>query len=326
MKVLVTGAAGFIGGHVSKLLTDFGHEVIGFDNFSTYYSPRMKKAHLSSNTSFPIEEIDISNRELIFQRFQEISPDCVIHLAAQGGVRASTTNPMPYITANQIGFLNVLQASEKVGVDKFIYASSSSVYGEGLEAPFRENSILPAPKSLYALSKLSNENIAKNLPYTGVERIGLRFFTVYGPWGRPDMAMFRLLASALLSREFLLTANLDVKRDFTFVADVAATIHSIIQSPSSFENEIFNVAGSNPYSLSQLFQLLDSYKISPIIVNTKADLMDVKLTHGSTEKLAKFGLSVPQTTLDVGIQKTWEWIQRINKDDLRDWFEYSSRE
>ena len=284
----------------------------------------MKKAHLSSNTTFPIEEIDISEHELVFRRFSEISPDCVIHLAAQGGVRASTTNPMPYITANQIGFLNVLQASEKVGVGKFIYASSSSVYGEGLEAPFRENSILPAPKSLYALSKLSNEGIAKNLPSAGVERIGLRFFTVYGPWGRPDMAVFRLLASALLGREFLLTANLDIKRDFTFVADVAATIQSIIQSASFFENEIFNVASNNPYSLTQLFQLLDSYKISPNIVKAKADLMDVNLTHGSTEKLANFGLSVPQTTLEVGLQLTWEWIQKIDRDDLRDWFDYSA--
>ena len=325
MKILVTGAAGFIGGHVSKLLTEFDHEVIGFDNFSEYYSPRMKKAHLSENAFLPIEQIDVSNRELVFQRFNEISPDCVIHLAAQGGVRASTTDPMPYITANQIGFLNVLQACETAGVRKFIYASSSSVYGEGLEAPFKEFSILPAPKSLYALSKLSNENIAKNLPYAGVERIGLRFFTVYGPWGRPDMAVFRLLASALLGREFILTANLNVKRDFTFVTDVASTIHSIIQSAHSFENEIFNVAGSNPYSLTQLFQLLDSHGISPNIVNSKADLMDVNLTHGSIEKLTQFGLSVPQTTLEVGIQKTWEWIQRIDNDDLRDWFEYSSR-
>jgi UDP-glucuronate 4-epimerase len=324
MKILITGAAGFIGGHVSKLLTECGHEVIGFDNFSTYYSPGMKKAHFSSNTTFPLEEVDISKHELVFRRFSEISPDCVIHLAAQGGVRASTTNPMPYITTNQIGFLNVLQASEKVGVGKFIYASSSSVYGEGLEAPFRENSILPAPKSLYALSKLSNENIAKNLPSSGAERIGLRFFTVYGPWGRPDMAVFRLLASALLGREFRLTANLDVKRDFTFVTDVASTIHSVIQSASSIENEIFNVAGSNPYSLTQLFQLLDNCKISPKIVKTKADLMDVNLTHGSTEKLANFGLSVPQTTLEVGIQLTWDWIQKIDKNDLRDWFEYSS--
>jgi len=325
MKILVTGAAGFIGGHVSKLLTECGHAVIGFDNFSTYYSPGMKKAHLSSNTTFPIEEIDISKHKVVFQRFTEISPDCVIHLAAQGGVRASTKNPMPYITANQIGFLNVLQASEKVGARKFIYASSSSVYGEGLEAPFKENSKLPAPKSLYALSKLSNENIAKNLPTSGAERIGLRFFTVYGPWGRPDMAVFRLLASALLGREFQLTANLDVKRDFTFVTDVASTIHSIIQSAISIENEIFNVAGSNPYSLTQLFQLLDSYKISPNIVKAKADLMDVNLTHGSTEKLADFGLSVPQTTLEVGIQLTWEWIQKIDRDDLRDWFDYSAR-
>jgi nucleoside-diphosphate-sugar epimerase len=139
------------------------------------------------------------------------------------------------------------------------------------------------------------------------------------------MAVFRLLASALLGREFLLTANLDVKRDFTFVTDVASTIHSIIQSASSIENEIFNVAGSNPYSLTQLFQLLDNYGISPNIVKAKVNLTDVNLTHGSTVKLADFGLSVPQTTLEVGIQLTWEWIQKIDRDDLRDWFDYSAR-
>lgn len=324
MKILVTGAAGFIGGHVSKNLAELKHEVIGFDNFSKYYSPGMKKAHLSDNTFFPIEEIDILNRDLVFQRFSEVLPDCVIHLAAQGGVRASKTDPMPYITANQIGFLNVLQASERVGVRKFIYASSSSVYGEGLEAPFRENSILPAPKSLYALSKLSNENIAENLPFAGTERIGLRFFTVYGPWGRPDMAVFRLLASALLDKKFLLTANLNVKRDFTFVADVASTIYSVIQSADTFEHEIFNVAGSNPYSLGQLFQILERLGVIPSVVNTKADLMDVSLTHGSIAKLTNYGLSVPQTTLESGIQTTWEWMQKIDLDDLRDWFEYSA--
>ena len=325
MRILVTGAAGFIGGHVSKHLTDLGHDVIGFDNFSPYYSPKMKRAHLLSNTSFPLEHLDISDHDLVFKRFQESSPDHVIHLAAQGGVRASRTGPAPYITTNQMGFLNVLQASERVGVNKFIYASSSSVYGEGLVAPFKEDSILPAPKSLYALSKLSNENIAKNLPSTSTQRIGLRFFTVYGPWGRPDMAVFRLLASSLLDKEFVLSANLEVKRDFTFVADVARTIYSIIQSDELLQNEIFNVAGSNPYSLSELFQLLENLGVGLKILESEVDSMDVKLTHGSTVKLQEFGLSVPSTALDKGIVETWEWVQGVNINDLREWFEYSSR-
>jgi UDP-glucuronate 4-epimerase len=323
MKVLVTGAAGFIGGHVSNHLANLGHEVIGFDNFSPYYSPLMKRAHLSNISRLQMEEIDISNQELVSQRFQEISPDFVIHLAAQGGVRASRTSPLPYLAANQIGFLNVLQASENAGVRKFIYASSSSVYGEGLIAPFKEDALLPAPKSLYALSKLSNENIARNLPSKNTQRIGLRFFTVYGPWGRPDMAVFRLLASSLLGKDFVLTADLEVKRDFTYVSDVAMTISSLIESERPLQCEIFNVAGSHPYSLSQLFTLLESYKLLPTIVKSNADLMDVTLTHGSIAKLNEFNLSVPDTTLDEGILETWKWIQSVNPNDLRDWFEYS---
>jgi UDP-glucuronate 4-epimerase len=323
MKVLVTGAAGFIGGHVSSYLTSLGHEVIGFDNFSPYYSPSMKRAHLSNIPRFQLEEVDISDQELVFQRLREISPDHVIHLAAQGGVRASRTSPLPYLATNQIGFLNILQASENVGVEKFIYASSSSVYGEGLVAPFKEDSVLPAPKSLYALSKLSNENIARNLPFRNTQRIGLRFFTVYGPWGRPDMAVFRLLASSLLGKDFVLTADLEVKRDFTYVSDVATTINSLLETTKPLQSEIFNVAGSHPYTLSQLFTLLENHKMLPKIVRSSADLMDVKLTHGSIAKLNDFSLSIPDTTLDQGILETWQWIQSVSSNDLRDWFEYS---
>jgi UDP-glucuronate 4-epimerase len=325
MKIIVTGAAGFIGGHVSDYLANLGHEVTGFDNISSYYAPKMKRAHLSQSHRVKFEEVDVNDRDLIFKKFQSVSPDVVVHLAAQGGVRASRVDPMPYLTTNQIGFVNVLQACEKFNVKKFIYASSSSVYGEGLQAPFREDSVLPAPKSLYALSKISNENISKNLPSDGVQRIGLRFFTVYGPWGRPDMAVFRLLASTLLGMDFVLTANLEVKRDFTFVSDVSKTIDSLIKSELVLKSEIFNVAGNSPYSLSELFKILDSHRINPTVRVSEPDSMDVNLTHGSTEKLDKFSLSIPKTSLNDGILETWEWIQTIDPVELREWFEYSSQ-
>jgi UDP-glucuronate 4-epimerase len=322
MKIIITGIAGFIGGNTANYLHNLGHEVIGIDNFSNYYSPKMKRMHVSAELNLEIIEGDVVDRKFVFQQFKSIQPDYVIHLAAQGGVRASRKDPFPYLSANQIGFLNVLQASETHHAIKFIYASSSSVYGEGLPRPFRENSILPAPKSLYALSKLSNENIASNLPYLGTQRIGLRFFTVYGPWGRPDMAVFRLLASKILGESFKLTANLNVIRDFTYVSDVTETINSIINSNLDFKKEIFNVAGSHPNTIAELLELLDKLNAKPDIEILERDSMDVEVTHGSIEKLTKFGITTPSTPLKIGVEHTWNWIQKFSANDLREWFDY----
>jgi len=325
MKVLVTGAAGFIGGNLVETLKSKGIEVIGVDNFSNYYSASMKRAHLeASGLVTSIQELDICNDAALQELFSDFRPTHVVHLAAQGGVRASKTDPIPYLQTNQTGFLNVLNAAERVGVSKFLYASSSSVYGEGLQAPFKESETLSAPKSLYALSKLSNELIAKHLPLRDTQRIGFRFFTVYGPWGRPDMAVFRLLASSRLHKTFKLTASTEIKRDFTFVDDVSEVLQSTLGTSFSFTNsEIFNIARSSPYSLAQLFDVLKELHIPTVIENGMADPLDVGLTHGSVEKLKANSFPIPKTSLLEGISRTWSWMNKIDEKELRVWFEYN---
>lgn len=325
MRVLVTGAAGFIGGNLMESLTTQGIEVIGVDNYSSYYDPSMKHAHIvSGNLTSRIHELDICDEVEVTNLFNSFHPTHVVHLAAQGGVRASKIDPSPYLHTNQIGFLNVLNASENVKAEKFLYASSSSVYGDGLAAPYQENEILAAPKSLYALSKLSNELIARYLPLNQTQRIGFRFFTVYGPWGRPDMAMFRLLASSRLREKFKLTASIEVMRDFTYVKDVSDVIGSALNlDPGKLHPEIYNIAGGSPFTLAQLFEILDQFGISIDIEQAPIDSLDVKMTHGSVLKLKQNKLPIPSTSLRAGIEQTWSWVNQIEIKQLRAWFEYS---
>ena len=270
-------------------------------------------------------ESDISDPVQLVQIFEEVKPTVVINLAAQGGVRASRINPAPYLHSNQIGFLNLIQTSKRFKVSKFIYASSSSVYGDSELAPFKESSELPAPKSLYALSKMSNEIIARDFASTGMAKIGLRFFTVYGPWGRPDMAIFRILASAKLQKEFVLTASPEVKRDFTFVDDVSSVIEYLTRNVvARDEHQVINVAGGNPYSLAELFIILEEMGIKLNIRMGDADSLDVKLTHASVEKLKSLGIPLPNTSLTQGVEKTFDWLKSIDDTKLREWFDYNS--
>jgi len=325
MRILVTGAAGFIGGNLMQVLKNNNLEAIGIDSFSNYYSVEMKQKRLHSlGLSDIVKPLDTTDTSEIKRLFADFKPNVVVHLAAQGGVRASRKNPDPYISSNQIGFLNILRAAEASGVEKVIYASSSSVYGDGAVAPFKESAELPAPKSLYALSKVSNEIVANHFPGNGIARVGLRFFTVYGPWGRPDMAMFRLLASCKLQKNFHLTAKLGTLRDFTFVEDASRVILEIIQNPQSHqENIILNVAGGNPYSLNDLVTVLNELNYFPSLENHAPDELDVEKTHGSTEKLSKLGFTVPKTSLIDGVKKTISWLESQPDSDIRSWYESS---
>jgi len=325
VRVLVTGAAGFIGGNLMESLSSKGIEAMGIDNYSSYYDPSMKYAHVGSgNITTRTHELDVCDESAVKNLFNSFHPTHVIHLAAQGGVRASKIDPSPYLHTNQIGFLNMLNASERIGVEKFLYASSSSVYGDGLDAPYKESEILSAPKSLYALSKLSNELIAKHLPIHQTQRIGFRFFTVYGPWGRPDMAVFRLLASSRLQEKFKLTASTEVVRDFTYVDDVSDVIGAALKlDPGQLIPNIYNIAGGSPFSLAQLFEILDELEISIDIEEAPIDSLDVKMTHGSIIKLEENNLPIPSTSLLAGITQTWSWMNQIKIEQLRAWFEYS---
>ena len=321
MRILVTGAAGFIGGNLLSSLQEKGISSIGIDSFTNYYSPDMKEKRINQlNISEIIKRVDISNEDQLRSAFNEFKPTHVVHLAAQGGVRASKIDPKPYLSSNQVGFLNTLSISEEMGVDKFIYASSSSVYGDGIKAPFKESDQISAPKSLYALSKLSNELIAKYLPIRNTERIGLRLFTVYGPWGRPDMAVYRLLASSLLNQNFELTAAKDLKRDFTFVDDVSKIIFEISSSNNKdLSSNIFNVAGGKPYSMRELLTILENLGLNLKVNQKSQDELDLNLTHASTEKIKKFGFTVPETSLKSGVEQTWRWINSQSKNDISKW-------
>jgi UDP-glucuronate 4-epimerase len=300
-------------------------EVLGIDSFSPYYSVNMKnKRQLDLGVTDYTSEVDINNRMDLLGIFQSFKPNIVINLAGQGGVRASKKNPRPYLESNQIGFLNLLEASKLCGVQKFIFASSSSVYGNNQKPPFQEDYELPYPKSLYALSKISNEMIAKNFVDSKMSITGLRFFTVYGPWGRPDMAIFRLIASSILNKPFELSASLNVMRDFTFVDDVSKVILGLIlQSDSIRKYEVFNVAGGRPYTLNNLLQILEKRDFKLELNEVGRDEADLNFTHGSTEKLAQYNLPVPDTTLEIGIDKTISWFETIEEKYIDEWFSFS---
>jgi UDP-glucuronate 4-epimerase len=287
-------------------------QFVGIDNFSPYYSPLIKRMHLAvGKVENFVQTVDISDIESLRAVYRNYSPTVVVHLAAQGGVRASQLEPEPYIQSNQLGFLNLLTLNNEFGIEKFIYASSSSVYGDGLMPPFKEDMKLPGPKSLYALSKLSNELMAEyfpNVPHG--KRLGLRFFTVYGPWGRPDMAVSRILVSGLRKKHFNLTASLHLSRDFTYVDDVSSAIIDLIRlSSQTFQShQIFNVAGESPRSMFELIEICRSQgldiQVSPAPINE----LDVAITHGSSSKLNAIGVQTPHVSLEEGIKKTISWM------------------
>jgi len=323
MRILVTGAAGFIGGNLLSTLKSENFECKGIDSFSTYYSPEMKLAHVSSLDLYDdVLKMDINSREDLQSLFNSFRPSHVVHLAAQGGVRASRNDPWPYLSTNQIGFQNIVELCEEYSVKKLLYASSSSVYGQGLNPPFKESDYLPMPRSLYALSKFSNELVAGNFPTNSTQRIGMRFFSVYGPWGRPDMAVFRILASSLLKKDFKLTANKELIRDFTYVQDVSNTIVSLLNSEvSRKKHEILNIAGSKPETLETLFNITEELGYPIKIIQEKSDPMDVNMTHASVDKLEQWNIAGPQTLLKVGIGNTIDWIKKIEIQALSAWYD-----
>lgn len=320
VRILVTGAGGFIGGSVLSRLTSIYPSTHALDNFSDYYDARLKRHHVENlGLEEKIANIDICDVPALEMIYTKVRPDVVVHLAAQGGVRASQIDPAPYIQTNQMGFLNLLELNNKFGVRKFIYASSSSVYGEGIPTPFREDMQLPSPKSLYAASKVTNEIMAKYYPQLeGHSRVGLRFFTVYGPWGRPDMAVSRLLASGYKKRPFVLTANMDLVRDFTYVEDVADVIEDLINLDVSSENPhlILNVSGEAPRSMAELIDICQASGAPINITQGQINSLDVSLTHGSSQKLANMGIRTPKTNLELGIKITAEWMSYASKSGL----------
>jgi UDP-glucuronate 4-epimerase len=315
MKILVTGAAGFIGFHLSRQLLGKGHEVTGVDSISGYYSTRLKQDRvelLSPYRMFSFSEMDVCNRSDIESLFASGNFDMVIHLAAQPGVRYSIDAPHKYIESNIVGFLNVLEASRQNKVSHFLYASSSSVYGNRVGGSFSEAGDTDHPESLYAATKKSNELIAYS--YTrqfGIQAIGLRFFSVYGPWGRPDMAYFSFTKKILRGELVPVFNNGEMVRDFTYIDDICNGVVSLVETVDKLpQYKVYNLGNNKPLKISQLIEAIEEALGRKALIDLKPmQSGDVVFTCADiAESFKDFGYK-PVTGIKEGVGKFVDWYR-----------------
>lgn len=328
--ILVTGAAGFIGYHVAKRCMDAGLKVFGLDNLNEYYDVTLKKARLAGLTAysnFEFVEIDLNDRVAMGNLFELRSFDKVIHLGAQAGVRYSVENPFVYVDSNVMGTLNVLEGCRRSGVSHLIYASSSSVYGSNMSQPFSVSDSADHPLSLYAATKKATEMMAHSYSHLyGLPTTGLRFFTAYGPWGRPDMALFKFTKAILEGQEIDVYNAGKMKRDFTYVDDIATVVSLVLdQVPapnlnwdgshpdpgtSSAPFRIYNVGNQQPTELIRFIEVLED----TIGIKAKKKMLpiqagDVLDTFADVDSLVTaIGFS-PSTPIEIGIQKFVAWYR-----------------
>jgi UDP-glucuronate 4-epimerase len=333
-RILVTGAAGFIGFHVARRLLAEGRDVIGLDSLNNYYDPALKRARLNilrENARFSFVHADLADRAAIASLFAKHRFALVIHLAAQAGVRYSLENPHAYIDANIEGFINVLEGCRHYGCKHLLFASSSSVYGANTKLPFSVQDNVDHPVSLYAASKKANELMAH--AYSHLHRIpatGLRFFTVYGPWGRPDMAMFIFAKAILGGTPLKLFNHGNMRRDFTYVDDVSqAVVHLIDRPPQGDPNwsgdtpdpatstapwKIYNIGNNNPEQLMHVVSLLErEFGREAIKEMLPMQPGDVPATYADIEDLARDIGFRPATTIEDGIKRFAGWYRDYHK-------------
>lgn len=330
MTILVTGSAGFVGSSLSNKLLELGQNVIGIDSISNYYSEDLKKLRikiLSQSSKFRFIKGDISDKNFMTKVFKENKFTTVYHLAAQAGVRLSIEESHKYVGSNIQGFLNVVEKSIEHKIKNFLYASSSSIYGDEAQIPFTESEINLNPSSIYGVSKLANEKLAFVLSKSSLMKFrGLRFFTVYGPWGRPDMAYFKLIASALTGSEFKLYGNGSIKRDFTYIDDIVNSIillsDELGNKPSGF-NDLVNIGGGNPISISQVINEVEK-QIGNKIVLTEfpSNVLDLQETCADFSYLNSLINQKPSVSFEKGLAKTIEWALKPEiRNRIRDWAE-----
>jgi len=315
-SILVTGAAGFIGFHLSKSLLDDGYEVLGIDNLNDYYDPNLKCARLDmlkKYSNFKFERINIAERDTLTTVFTNFKPNKVVNLAAQAGVRYSLTNPYAYMDSNLVGFLNILELCHHNNVEGLIYASSSSVYGGNTKMPFSVEDRVDQPLSFYAATKKSNELMAYSYSHLyGLHTTGLRFFTVYGPWGRPDMAMY-IFTDKISKGEPIQVFNGGImKRDFTYIDDIVTGIRSSIAK--NFQCEIINLGNHRSEDLMHMIKLIENYIGERAIIEFKpiqpGDVPESFADIKKTRDLLGFD---PCTNIDVGIINFIDWYRDYNK-------------
>lgn len=313
MKVLVTGAAGFIGFHLSRRLLDRGDEVVGIDNLNDYYPVVLKEARLaelSPYEKFRFIRMDISDREALPALFGEEKFDCVVNLAAQAGVRYSIENPWAYVDSNLVGFVNILECCRHFPVGHLVYASSSSVYGGNEKTPFSEEDKVDSPVSLYAATKKADELMAACYSKLyGIHATGLRFFTVYGPWGRPDMSPVLFASAIMEGRPIKVFNNGDMMRDFTYIDDIIEGVVRVMdKAPSG--SEVYNIGCSRPVRLMDFISEIETAcgrSAEKIMMPMQPG--DVYQTYADTSKLERdFGYR-PGVTLHEGISKFIDWYK-----------------
>lgn len=262
MTILVTGAAGFIGANTCRALVERGEHVVGLDNYNNYYDPQIKRDRVAALCpDVDIRALDLTDREGLDALFNEVQPTAVIHLAAQAGVRYSLQNPHAYVDSNLAGFVNMLELCRHRGVQHLVYASSSSVYGDSATPPFSEDQRIDRPRSLYAATKAANELMAYTYAQLyGLRATGLRFFTVYGPWGRPDMAPLLFSRAVLAGRPIEVFNDGKMQRDFTHVSDIVSGILGALAHPSSEDvpHRVFNLGNHTPIELEQFIGIIEA--------------------------------------------------------------------
>ena len=328
MKVVVTGAAGFVGSHFTKKLLSEGHEVLAIDNYSDYYSIELKKlrtADLIDSFGGAVQYLNLCDIEKVRKELKNYSPDSIVHLAAQPGVRLNPSEYHRYTTNNLSAFSNLYQVILELEISNFVYASSSSVYGNATNSILSESMTDLHPVSYYGASKLCNEILAGTASkISGMSAVGLRFFTVYGPYGRPDMAYFRLLAQVLSGYKFELFGDGSVLRDFTFVEDTVHALYLLLvsQQKGNFEgSHIFNIGGGKPASMLDMIAEVEKLAGRELVFEKLASFSgDVKSTHANTDKLNQAIGFIPKVSLAEGLKRTYDWSnQKEMRESLKNW-------
>ncbi len=313
MKILITGGAGFIGSHNAKNLIEKGHSVVIVDNFNKYYNPQLKRDRIKallSGKDFKLHEVDIADFEGLRKVFQENNIDIVIHQAAQAGVRYSLENPFVYEASNVKGTLNVLECCKEFKTKKLVFASSSSVYGNRSKTPFKESDCTDYPVSLYAATKKSTEALCCSYhSLYGIPMVGLRYFTVFGPFGRPDMALFNFTKNILEGKPIDVYGQGNMRRDFTYIDDIVDGIVSVVEKDFSFE--IFNLGHGKPSGLMDFVEILENCLGKEAKKNfLPMQKGDVPVTYADISKAKEMLGFNPKISLEEGVERFVKWYKK----------------